>query len=134
MMSAPASRYSRWTCVTRAGCVRQSTWLLLRRGLGGSRKRSPRKSASLSPLCWSITPMDPSKITIRCLNSRSRRSRVDTATAIGTPKSTKRGLATPFSHPPPPPPPPPPGGGAPPPPAPPPHLPPPPFLRPPPPP
>src|ERR1700704_2925111 len=57
--------------------------LLLRSGFGWSLKRSPRNSASDRPRFWSMTPMEPSKITIRCLNSRSRRSWTDTFTATG---------------------------------------------------
>src|ERR1700693_6618976 len=65
--------------------------LLLRSGLGWSLKRSPRNSASDSPRFWSMTPIEPSKITIRCLNSRSRRSWIEVATAMVTPKGTESG-------------------------------------------
>src|ERR1700694_2521790 len=62
--------------------------LLFRSGFGWSRNRSPRNSASDRPRFWSMTPIEPSKITIRCLNSRSRRSWTESATAM-TVKSTK---------------------------------------------
>src|SRR5258706_7184965 len=73
--------------------------LLLRSGLGWSLKRSPRNSASERPRFWSMTPIDPSKITIRCLNSRSRRSWTVVATAMVTPKSTESGPLGPLSGP-----------------------------------
>ena len=63
--------------------------LLLRSGLGWSLKRSPRNSASERPRFWSMTPIEPSKITIRCLNSRSRRSWTEVATAMVTLKTTE---------------------------------------------
>src|SRR5260221_13468668 len=65
--------------------------LLLRSGFGWSLNRSPRNSASDRPRFWSMTPIEPSKITIRCLNSRSRRSWTEGATAMVTLKSTESG-------------------------------------------
>src|ERR1700736_33443 len=93
MRSAPASRYSRWMRLTTSGRERLRTSTLFLSSLGCSRNRSPRQSSSLRPCLCKSTPVDPSKITIRCLNSRSRRSRVEdpaeVAVAMWTLKSTE---------------------------------------------
>src|ERR1700730_3864401 len=93
MRSAPASRYSRWMRLTTSGRERLRMSKLFLSSLGCSRNRSPRQSSSLRPCLCKSTPVDPSKITIRCLNSRSRRSRVEgpaeAAVAMWTLKSTE---------------------------------------------
>src|SRR5260370_36459050 len=92
MRSAPASRYSRWMRLTTSGGDRLRMSTLFLSSLGRARNRSPRQSSSVRHWFCRGTPIDPSKITIRCLNSRSRRSRVevpgDVAVAMWTPKST----------------------------------------------
>src|SRR5438128_2359490 len=79
--------------LTRSGRERQRMSTLFLSSFGCSRNPAPRQSSSVSPCLCRSTPIDPSKITIRCLNSRSRRSRVEApaevAVAMWTLKSTE---------------------------------------------
>ncbi len=60
MMSAPASRYSRWMPAITSGEVRHRMSLLPLSGCGCSESKDPRKSFSPRPLLWIITPIEPS--------------------------------------------------------------------------
>src|SRR6266700_2883350 len=79
--------------VTTSGRDRLRMSTLFFSSFGWSRNRSPRQSSSFKPCFCRRTPMDPSKITIRCLNSWSRRRRtgreVEVAVAMWTLKSTE---------------------------------------------
>src|SRR3954454_17591257 len=70
-MSAPASRWDRWTSSTTPGRVRFSRSLLPRRSLGCDANRSARKSSSLRPCACRAVPMAPSRTRMRPASSAS---------------------------------------------------------------